>query len=107
MIPDRRNVRGDALRSYLVLVDADGSTAAEVATRIFGQPTPAAVSRAAGAMRRLSLAGLVRAEHTPVHAIWIPTPAGNAWLAGSSADRPVRDVADSGRARFGGGMMRW
>jgi len=78
----------------LALLDDGGSTSTEVAARLYGQPTYAAIARAHGALLRLQKAGLVRSERSPVRVIWFPVDRGE-----------QTDVADSGRVRYGAGMV--
>ena len=82
------------MNACLAVLDPDGSTATEVAARVWGQPSYVAIARAHGALLRLQKAGLVRSERGPVRVIWFPVDRGE-----------QTDVADSGRVRYGAGMV--
>jgi hypothetical protein len=80
----------------LAVLDEGGSTSTEVAARVWGQPSYAAIARAHGALLRLQKTGLVRSERSPVRVIWFPVDRGE-----------QSDVADPGRVAYGAGMMRY
>ena len=80
----------------LAVLDPGGSTSTEVAARVWGQPSYAAIARAHGALLRLQKAGLVRSERTPLRVVWFPVDRGE-----------QSDVADPGRVAYGAGMMRY
>ena len=80
----------------LALLDGGGNTSTEVAARLYGQPTYAAVARAHGALLRLQKAGLVRSERTPLRVVWFPVDRGE-----------QSDTADPGRVAYGAGMIRY
>jgi hypothetical protein len=80
----------------LAVLDDGGSTSTEVAARVYGQPTYAAIARAHGALLRLQKTGLVRSERTPLRVVWFPVDRGE-----------QSDTADPGRVAYGAGMIRY
>ena len=83
------------LDACLAVLDPGGSTSTEVAARVWGQPSYAAIARAHGALLRLQKAGLVRSERTPLRVVWFR----------AEAAEHTDDVADPGRVRYGAGMV--
>ena len=83
------------MNACLAVLDPDGSTATEVAARVWGQPSYVAIARAHGALLRLQKAGLVRSERGPVRVVWFR----------AEAAEHTEDVADPGRVRYGAGMI--
>jgi len=79
----------------LAVLDGGGNTSTEVAARLYGQSTYAAIARAHGALLRLQKAGLVRSERGPVRVVWFR----------AEAAEHTEDVADPGRVRYGAGMI--
>ena len=80
----------------LAVLDDGGNTSTEVAARLYGQPTYAAIARAHGALLRLQKAGLVRSERRPLRVVWF-----------RADDNEQTDTADPGRVKYGAGMMRY
>jgi len=88
----------DGLRAYLAVLDQEGSTASEIAVRVYGQSGASAINRTLAALRRLKDEGLAYCERNRLHVVWLRSADGQAWLAQTG-------TADPGRVKYGAGMV--
>ena len=88
----------EGLRAYLAVLDPEGSTASEIAVRVYGQSGVSAINRTLAALRRLKDEGMAYCERNRLHVLWLRSDDGQAWLEQT-------DTADPGRVRYGAGMI--
>jgi len=90
----------EGLRAYLAVLDQEGSTASEIAVRVYGQSGVSAINRTLAALRRLKDEGMAYCERNRLDVVWLRSDDGQAWLEQT-------DTADPGRVAYGAGMMRY